>query len=89
MKHKFTLPTIAALLLTSAVAVYANTSVAIPDQAQSVAKQLEDEGWKIVEVEIEDDEVELEAIKGNMEREVVISLATGEILEDEQEKDDD
>ena len=78
-----------ATLMASAAIAYTNTGIVIPAQASEIAKQLEAEGWSIVEVEVEDGEVEIEAEKGDMEREVVVSLDTGEVLEDETEQDDD
>lgn len=78
-----------ATLMASAVIAYANTDTAIPEQATEIAQMLEAEGWTIVEVEIEDGEVEIEAEKDDMEREVVVSLETGAVLEDETEQDDD
>ena len=64
---------------------YAQSSNSLADPWVS---QLESEGYTDIEVETEDGEIEIEGVKHGQEREITLDEATGEVLSDELEAED-
>lgn len=73
----------------AAVAFASDGTADVPAVAEPVIAALEAEGYVIEEVELEDGEIEIEAEKDGMEREITLAADTGAVMTDESEVDDD
>lgn len=81
------------LLTTSALIAVGTYAYAQSSTGASFADtwvtQLEAEGYTQIEVEVEDGEIEIEGVLNGMEREIRLDEATGTVLSDEIEAEDE
>ncbi len=70
---------------------YANFTVGdtLGTDLQEISAQLEAQGYKVLEIEQEDGEIEVEYMVGGQEYELEIDVATGVVVEIELEDEDD
>ena len=77
------------IALTSTVAAVVLGTSALAGPVEDLVAQLTADGYTQIEVEVEGEVTEIEAMLNGIEREIEINSATGEILSDKTETEDD
>lgn len=77
------------IAITTSAAALLLGSTALAGPVEDVVAQLTGAGYTGIEIEVEGNVTEVEARLNGMEREIKINTATGEILSDKTEVDDD
>ena len=82
--------TLAAALIAAPALAFAQFNVGdtLPTAEADLRAALESQGYQIDEIEMEDDEIEVEAMLDGVEYELVLSAATGQVIEIELEDED-